>query len=105
MGKKNLSRVGRKDAIRQAFIAHRIATGKVMMTVAQIARKMGLEPSTHLRKIVHEMVADGHLSFLKIDDPNEIAGFRVHYCLTKQGEKYHQPKPRQIVINGQKSLW
>lgn len=105
MGKKNMSRAGRKEAIAKAFIAHQISSGKIMMTVAQVARKMGLEPSTHLRKIMIEMKTDGLLESMKIDDPTEINGFKVLYTLTKKGRRWQEPTPRKIVINGQASLW
>jgi len=83
------------------------------MTVAEIAHKLDVTPSTKLRIIVNEMVLDGVLKSQKQKHPG-IAGFRVLYRLSdenhttvlKTAKKAAYGEKRHIRVNtAQGSFW
>jgi len=95
----------REDRKRQIMIAFALelqegSSGE--MTIADIARKVGLAPSTKLREMVLEMVIDGVLDFRDEPIPG-IAKFRRIY--SPDPKTFKRPTPhygrqgRAIKIN------
>jgi len=83
------------------------------LTIAEIAQKLKVTPSTKLRIMVNEMVVEGLLQSRHEKHPG-IAGFRVLYSIpqekltkaVKDAQQQAWGKPRQIRINSaQGSFW
>lgn len=106
MKTRSLSRAERKEQIILWF-AIRIEKGNMQAaTPYQIARGLGLVPSTKFNKILAELESEGLLSCDAIERPGRYPG-KV-YTL-KEGT-YQKPKKqhREITVNsskGQLSLW
>lgn len=95
---KALPREDRKRQIVLAFAVLMQSTPEgepVFMTVATIARKLQLSPSTKLREMILEMVIEGELLFRDEPIPG-IAKFRRLYF--PNPEHFKRPKP---VYHGQ----
>lgn len=77
------------------------------LTVNQIARKLDMARSSHLTKILLEMVEEGKLTFVLVQSGSKWTG-RAYFL--KEGT-FDYPQPRQIPINvmgeakGQLTLW
>jgi hypothetical protein len=76
--RKNLTRDERKRQILIAFAVEIQQGNAPEMTIADIARKLHLAPSTKLRDIVMELVVDGSLDFRNEEIPG-VAKFRRIY--------------------------
>ena len=82
---KYTDRAGRKDQIYEV-----LNTLNRSLTLHEIARMIHLSPSTHLRKIANEMVAEGDLfSCVVAHRPNVQ---KVLYSAVDFGAKREQPK-------------
>jgi hypothetical protein len=75
---KALAREDRKRQIMIAFAVEMQQGNNPEMTIADIARKLHLSPSTKLRDIVYELVIDGSLDFRDEEIPG-CAKFRRLY--------------------------
>jgi len=105
--RKAYSREERRLMIVQAIAIEVLRTAPwEEMTVAEVARKLQLTPSTKLRNMLNEMVVDGLLVSAKQKHAG-IAGFRVLYALPdgsvrdmlKRAEKAIPGRNRTIRIN------
>lgn len=111
MKKKALSREDRKRQIMLAFAVDLQSHGDGRMTIADIARKMQLAPSTKLRDMVTELVIDG----LLVDEKEVIPGvtkFRRIYSPSalfgpSNGKHKHEQRTIQMKAkkNGQMVMW
>lgn len=94
MANKSLSRAERENSILVAF-AIAIRNGQPNeMTAYKIARRLGLEPSSHLNNILRGMVASGQLD--TYSRPNSGRWTTWFYALPEGS--YHAPKKRKIAI-------
>lgn len=95
MGQKAFKRVERKRSIMTAFAVMVTKSQSPRLTVAGIARKIGLEPSTHLRKIVAELVEEGTL-IAELQD-HRPGWQKVVYSLPPTSS--WRPVPRLVKLN------
>lgn len=100
--KKALSRDERKRQILIAFALEVQQGNDAELTVADIARKLHLTPSTKLRDIVMELVIDGSLDFRDEAIPG-IAKFRrlysPNYGVFKKPKDEYGRQGRAVKIN------
>lgn len=106
MKSKALAREDRLRQILQVF-AVELQSGRTgELTVAEIAKKMRLSPSTKLRLMIEELVMDSQLKVRREDIPG-IAKFRRVY--SPNLGQFERPKPvyrgegRSIRINSRQS--
>lgn len=107
MKTKALARDERKRMVILAF-AVEVQNGNAgEMTMAQIARKIGLAPSTKLREMILEMVIDGQLDYRDEPMPG-VAKFRRIYAPNFKQDKVYEAihlKRKPIKVNSrQKTL-
>jgi hypothetical protein len=89
MKTKALTRDDRKRMILLAFAVEIQSDRTGEMTIANIARKLGLSPSTHLRDMCMEMVIDGSLDFRDETIPG-VAKFRRIYSPNFKKDKIYE---------------
>lgn len=90
-----LRRFDRMVSILRVFVLYRdigepgeIETYPVPLTVTRVARLLGLKPSTHLLKILLEMV---HRGWLIVEHEPYRTNFRVHlFFLTGNGHMFYK---------------
>jgi hypothetical protein len=104
---KKFVREERRVQVVTAF-AIQIAKGEAQYwTCAQIAKKIGMVRSSHLDRILRDMVAAGMLTMRECQRPGRQPGYE--YMLTDG--TYELPKPRTINLKvngkqeGQLELW
>lgn len=105
MKRKALDRADVKRLIVTAFLTAEKVEKRHAMTCARIAKMLGRTPSTKLRQMLSEMIADGTLIFEKLMDEKSIGGFVIIYALNPERYKKPEPEKRVLKINGQMSLW
>lgn len=104
---KALSRADRKQQIVNTLLIQLQHDLPPTATVYEMAKSLNLSPSSHLRKIMIEMVAEGRLTAHKTEHRPGV--FKVLFGLA-EGE-YTAPKKRQIALKiggkvaGQLELW
>lgn len=94
MSTKAFSRAERQTMIIQT-LAVDVQHGRApRCTVASMARRLGLEPSTHLRNIMNEMVKDGRLN--AVSQPHRPNRDKWVYLLPVGS--YQEPRKRSIAL-------
>lgn len=111
MKTKALAKEDRKNQILLAFAVELQAGREARMTSVDIARKIGLAPSKHVRDFIRELVIEGLLDSTK-EPMTGAVGYRWVYTPTdmldtRNGKPKHEP--RTILIktrkNGQLALF
>lgn len=105
---QNLTRDERKRQIQIAFALEVQHGNEPEMTVADIARKLHLTPSTFLRDIIMELVIDGSLDFRDQEIPGKCKFRRLYspnYEVFKKPKAEYGRQGRAIKVNaGQQSF-
>lgn len=94
MPNKAYSRAERQTMIIQTLAIDVQHGREPRCTVASMARRLGLEPSTHLRKIMNEMVEDGRLN--AVSQPHRPNRDKWVYLLPRGS--YQEPRKRAIAL-------
>lgn len=113
--RKAYTKEERKMQILGAIAVNVQSGGSWWLTATDIANRLHMTPSTHLRLIIAEMVVEGQLDERKEDDPG-IRKFRrlftvpdndLRKAIHKARRAAHADKAekRTIILNGQKTLW
>lgn len=103
MSGKALSRVERKSHIVMVFVNEYKTGGITEMTATQVARKLMLEPSWHIRQLLASCVADGTLEMRGESDARcnnlpETAGQKYWYRLSDKSRAEIDNAARDIPV-------
>jgi len=100
--RKALTRDERKRQILIAFALELQQGNEPEMTVADVARKLHLAPSTKLRDIIYELVIDGSLKYREESIPG-VAKFRrlysPNYNVFQKPKAEYGKQGRAIKVN------